>query len=251
MTCADAIARLTAYVDGDLDDATGSAVRGHLRTCAACRAAADDELAVRDAVGKLPGPDVPGGLWTQIAARLADEEVADSKRSRWWLWWQSARPRLVPALLVAGAATLVVAYVVKQRGDGESEQTEIAKPEPNVPAPAPGPGPHPETIRDPVRRTQDCDLSARGDDAAAAITGRAAAIEHCYQAAAEELLALVAADRAGWPERRAAEFTAELEAAQRAVTIAAAGRPRERAWRDMIRLLQRAVTIPVVAEVTR
>jgi hypothetical protein len=246
VTCADTIARLTAYVDGDLDDATGSAVRGHLRTCAACRAAADDELAVRDAVGKLPVPDVPSGMWNQIAGRLAEKEVADSKRSRWWLWWQTARPRLVPALLVAGAATLVVAYVVKQRGGGQSE-TEVAQP---APAAVPAPGPAPEDIRDPVRRTQGCDLTARADDAAAAITGRAAAIEQCYQAAADELLALVAAERAGWPERRAAELTAELEVAQRAVATAAAGRPRERAWRDVIRLLQRAVTIPVVAEVT-
>jgi hypothetical protein len=247
VTCADAQKRLTAYVDGELDDATGSAVRGHLRTCAACRAAADDELAVRDAVGKLPAPDVPGALWSQIADRLAAEEVADSKRSRWWLWWQTARPRLVPALLVAGAATLAIAYVVKQRA---SREEQIASP-PAPPAPVTPAGPE---IRDLAVRPSmalDCDLGARvPEDAAAAVSGRPAAIERCYQAAADELLAMVATDRAGWPQRRAAEFDAELEAAQAAVATAAAGRPRERAWRAVIRLLQRAVTIPVVAEVT-
>jgi hypothetical protein len=244
LTCDDVTPRLTAYVDGELDVATGSVVRGHLRTCAACRVAAEDEFAVRDAMAKLPAPDVPSGLWRGISAQLADAEVADSKRSRWWLWWQSARPRLAPAAVVALAAVLVVTAWVRRGGD----DGEPARPAPETVATRPVMEIHP-VIQPSVGL--DCDLHAAtsSGDAAGAITGMGAAIDRCYQAAADELYAIVAEDRLGWPERRARAFDAELDAARRAVTIATAGRPRERAWQAVIQFLQRAVTVPVVAEV--
>jgi hypothetical protein len=249
LTCDDVLHRLTAYVDGELDDASGSAMRGHLRTCAACRRAADDELGVRDAMAKLPSPDVPASLWTEISARLAEQEVADSKRSRWWLWWQVARPRMIPALVLAAAATLaVVTYVRRDRGDDQPATTAVA-PVPVAPV-------APEIQDPPVKPTVegDCDLraaSAAGTNAAESLAGLSAAIDRCYQAAADELLAMVDEDRPGWPVPRAQVFDAELDAARHAVTTAVAGRPRERAWQAVIQLLQRAVTVPVVAEVTR
>ena len=45
MTCSQASRQLTAYVDGELDPAAGSALRGHLRECASCRSAAAHEAA--------------------------------------------------------------------------------------------------------------------------------------------------------------------------------------------------------------
>jgi anti-sigma factor RsiW len=249
LTCDDVTRRLTAYVDGELDDANGSAVRGHLRTCTACRAAADDELAVRDAVAKLPSPDVPPELWRGIQGQLAAREVADSKRSRWWLWWQAARPKLIPAALVAATAALaIVAYVRRDR----DEPAQVATAEPAPPAPAPE-----IHITPPPSVEADCDLRAATAGAKAVsgpdhakIDGLAQAIDRCYEAAVAELLALVDEDRPGWPAERTAVFDAELDTARRAVTTAHPGRPRERAWQAVIQLLQRAVTIQVVAEVT-
>jgi anti-sigma factor (TIGR02949 family) len=251
LTCDDVTRRLTAYVDGELDDANGSAVRGHLRTCPACRTAADDELAVRDAMAKLPTPDVPPALWNSIQDQLAAREVADSKRSRWWLWWQAARPKLIPSALIAATAALaIVAYVRRDRGEPEqAARTEIAAPEaPKTPihiAPAPS-------------VDADCDLGAITAGArtvnapdSAQIAGMTEAIDRCYEATVTELLALVDEDRPGWPSDRAAVFDAELDTARHAVTTARAGRPRERAWQAVIQLLQRAVTVQVVAGVTR
>jgi hypothetical protein len=261
LTCDDAAKRLTAYVDGDLDDATQRAVRGHLRSCEACRTAAGDELAVRDAMARLPAPEVPPALWESISAQLAAGEVADSKRSRWWLWWQIARPKLVPAGLVAAAATLaVVAWARRDRGDEPPRAPQVADVAMTAPAPAaPSPGgPVPAAavaIEDPaappsVRR--DCKLHAANAGAAATdrVAAMAAAIDRCYGAAAEELLAIVAIDRPGWPAERAAVFDAELDTARHAVTTAGAGRPRERAWQAVIQLLQRAVTVPMIAAVS-
>jgi hypothetical protein len=269
LRCDDVITRLTAYVDGELDDATGSALRGHLRTCATCHAAALDEVAVRDAMTKLPAPDVPPELWQSIQAQLADHEVADSKRSRLWLWWQAARTKLVPGLLVAGAATLaIVAYV--RHGQSTSEpapQHQVAGDSARSPAPPSPIGPSPiatapHRIHDPTAPPSvdtDCDLHAMtagarttrgtGSDTAR-VAGMAEAIDRCYGAVATELLALVAEDRPGWPKDRAAVFDAELDTARHAVTTAPAGRPRERAWQAVIQLLQHAVTVQMVAEVT-
>ncbi len=265
MRCDDVITRLTAYVDGELDDATGSALRGHLRTCATCHAAALDEVAVRDAMTRLPTPDVPPELWQSIQAQLAEHEVADSKRSRLWLWWQAARTKLVPGLLVAGAATLaIVAYVRHGQSTSEPAQhDQLAHGTVKPPAPPVGPSPIATTthrINDPSAPPSvdtDCDLHAMtagarttrgtGSDTAR-VAGMAEAIDRCYGAVATELLALVAEDRPGWPKDRAAVFDAELDTARHAVTTAPAGRPRERAWQAVIQLLQRAVTVQMIAD---
>jgi anti-sigma factor (TIGR02949 family) len=270
LRCDDIIRRLTAYVDGELDDATGSALRGHLRTCATCHAAAEDEVAVRDAMAKLPTPDVPAELWRSIQTQLAEREVADSKRSRAWLWWQVVRPKLIPSLLFAGAATLaVVAYV--RHGHTASEPapqtahaTAPGSAHATSPAPPIGPTPIATThIKDPLAPPSvdaDCDLHAvtagaratLGEETdTARVAGMAEAIDRCYSAAAAELLAMVAEDRPAWSKDRAASFDAELDTARHAVTTAPAGRPRERAWQAVIQLLQRAVTVQMIAEVTR
>jgi hypothetical protein len=262
LTCDDAARRLTAYVDGDLDDATQRAVRGHLRSCEACRTAAADELAVRDAMTRLPAPEVPPALWESISAQLAAGEVADSKRSRWWLWWQIARPKLLPAGLVAAAAALaLVTWLRRDHGDEAARAPQVAEAAP-APAAVTGPAtpgaPVPAAavaIEDPsgppsLRR--DCKVHAASAGAAATdrVAALAAAIDRCYGVAVDELLAIVALDRPGWSAERAAVFDAELDTARHAVTTAGAGRPRERAWQAVIQLLQRAVTVPMVAAVT-
>jgi hypothetical protein len=248
LICDDVTRRLTAFVDGELDDATQSAVRGHLRTCEACRHAAADELAVRDAMAKLPAPEVPTELWRNVSAQLAKAEVADSERSRWWLWWQGARPKVWPAALVAAAATLaIVAYVRRDRAEtGPAVATEAAPPPSALAAPSIADPPTSPTVED------DCDLHgiAARTDAAHRAAAMTAAVDRCYSAAADELLAVVELDRPGWSTERAKTFDAELDTARHAVTTAAAGRPRERAWQAVIQLLQRAVTVPVIAQVT-
>jgi hypothetical protein len=246
VNCDAARDRLTAYVDGELDDAALSALRGHLRTCDACRALARDEVDVRDAVSRLPAPDVPPTLWDGIQARLATHEVADSKRSRWWLWWQAARPRLVVPVVLAGVA--VIAVIAWQRRGDDSDA-----PKPTRPAPAPEvatitpPTPPPPTPPPPAA---ECGVIPDRDDVdvSEVVAAMPAAIDRRYQCAVDELLAIVAEDRPTWSARRARAFDVELHSLRAAVDSAAPGRPRERAWQAIIDYLHDAVAVQVVAE---
>jgi predicted dehydrogenase len=62
-----------------------------------------------------------------------------------------------------------------------------------------------------------------------------------YAATADELLALARDARTRWTPAQQTEFDAEVAALRQAVDAAAEGRPRQRAWRAMIRYVQGAV----------
>lgn len=121
-TCDKTRARLTAYLDGELADDHGSAVRGHLRECPACRGVARDEAALRDGLRVLSPVDPPASLWAGVQARLAAAEVADARTPRWrraaarWTRWiRTARwaptmPQLAAASFVGVAAIALVTW---------------------------------------------------------------------------------------------------------------------------------------------
>src|SRR5678815_4584208 len=83
MSCESIREKLTAYLDGELEGERGSAVRGHLRGCEACRQIAADEAALRDGLRALPPLDPPPSLWAGVQARLAAAEAAEARRPRW------------------------------------------------------------------------------------------------------------------------------------------------------------------------
>jgi hypothetical protein len=109
MRCRDVEALESAYIDGELDEARASAMRGHLRVCRTCRARVADLATLVEAAIRL-APIEPGpSLWAGIERGLAAAEIADSQRSWIWLRWQALRPRLLPmAVTVAAAAVLVL-----------------------------------------------------------------------------------------------------------------------------------------------
>jgi len=112
MRCRDIERFVTAYVDGDLDDARASAVRGHVRCCADCAAVVESEALVRNAAEELdPAIDPPPSLWEGIEARIAQAEVADSERSRTWLWWQGVRRQFAFAAAAAAIAAIAVVWL--------------------------------------------------------------------------------------------------------------------------------------------
>ncbi|MDQ3369844.1 MAG: zf-HC2 domain-containing protein, partial [Myxococcota bacterium] len=78
MKCDDVRPRLTAYLDGELEGDRGTVVRGHLRSCEACRQVASDEAALRDGLRALPTLDPPPAMWATIQAQLAASEVAEA-----------------------------------------------------------------------------------------------------------------------------------------------------------------------------
>lgn len=67
---------VTALVDGALEGEDRARVEAHLAECAACRAQAADERALRTRLRSLPAPDLPFGLEQRVRARLR-------RRHRW------------------------------------------------------------------------------------------------------------------------------------------------------------------------
>lgn len=71
--------RLSAYLDGELDDVERAAVDEHVATCPACRAELDGERAVRSLLRALPPVDPPPGFYERLLAVGFD--VGPSARS--------------------------------------------------------------------------------------------------------------------------------------------------------------------------
>ena len=117
MKCRDVLRLSTAYLDGELDDRRSSAVRGHVRTCASCQDAVEDEALIRDSASNLEPLDPPPELWAGIETRVAEAEIADAQRSRMWIWWHAARPHLPIAAAAVGAAVLLTLWLVRSGRD--------------------------------------------------------------------------------------------------------------------------------------
>jgi anti-sigma factor RsiW len=94
---------LHAYVDGELVGEERQAVESHLQSCAACRRAHENEVALVAAVREaLPRPAAPDAL-RQRVERLTAPETARSRRH--WL----------VAALAAGVTLLAIAFTTRTR----------------------------------------------------------------------------------------------------------------------------------------
>lgn len=111
MRCGDVQDLASAFIDGELDIARASALRGHLRQCPACTAAVRELGAIRDAAANLDTLEPSPALWSAVQSRLAEAEIADAGRSRLWLHWQALRPRLLPAAVAMAATASVVMWL--------------------------------------------------------------------------------------------------------------------------------------------
>lgn len=183
MPCPDPI-ELSRHADGDVAVSAGDrrALERHLRECAACREAVDDDHTVALAMGKAVCPDAESlalfiddalgpprvdlvaahvlacapcrdvVAWTREAAHKVDERQGErvgarSGRRRARIRPRSAVPGWVPALVGAAAAVLVVAIIIgPDRPDHVPQQART--PEPQRPSPPPRPAtPEPERPR--------------------------------------------------------------------------------------------------------
>jgi hypothetical protein len=231
VNCDDVRPRLTAYLDGELEGDRGSAVRGHLRECPACRQVATDEAALRDGLRALPPMDPPPSLWAGVQARLAAAEVADAHKPAWrraLARWAPAAPRFALGAALAAAAAAIIVWRVHRPSTEEMQQVAQPRPAPAAIAPAHPSMPH-------------------ADDVTADLAGDAARATQGYADTAQELLALAADARRAWAAERQQAFDARVAALRTAVDTAAPGRAQQRAWRALIHYVQGAVVRDDVA----
>ncbi len=242
MTCERIRAQLTSYLDGELGDA-GTVVRGHLRTCDACRAIAADEAVLRDGLRSLPPLDPPSSLWAGVQARLAEEEVADSKRPAWrraLTRWQRfvPQPRVAIAGALVAAAAIGVIYwktrtvdeapaIVDNTGPKVIPPQQFA-PQHDVAKQAPPVRPNCTTVAEASDVTDDLQLDGKRTEAA-------------YDCAIQELLAEAAHVRTEWTDVQRSAFDDRVKAMRESLAKAGDGKPRQRAARAMIAYLQGAV----------
>ncbi len=104
---------LSAYVDGELDDAQRLAVEARLARDVAWQHILADVVAARDAVRALPEREPPGGFWLRVltnVAEIAEQDRATIAAAAAVVPIARPAPRRVPRWGAIGAA--VVAVVV-------------------------------------------------------------------------------------------------------------------------------------------
>jgi negative regulator of sigma E activity len=246
-TCDKTRPRLTAYLDGELADDHGSVVRGHLRECAACRAVARDEAALRDGLRLMPPVDPPASLWTGIQARLAAEEVADARTPRWrrdaarWARWARARwTPTMPQLAVASAVAAVAIALLTLRSHRADEPV-AQRPPPVLPGP---PGPNDPAVRPVPSPAPDHPAATDApspDDVTADLAADAARTTESYDRVVGELMTLAEAARERWSNDDRLAFDARVAGLRGAIAHAGVPRLVQRAQRSLIRYLQGAI----------
>jgi hypothetical protein len=208
MRCRDVEALESAYIDGELDEARASAMRGHLRVCQTCRERVADLATLVEAAVRLEPMEPGPSLWAGIERGLAAAEIADSQRSWLWLRWQALRPRLLPlAVGVAAAAVLVLWAARKDRepapavtsGDQIGQASEQMRDQASGQA-----GPAAEQALAAADTARETFWQATDRDIAEA--------DQRYLDTIEELRAIADQERANWPDDIRAAYDARVQA---------------------------------------
>jgi hypothetical protein len=226
---------LTGYLDGEVDSDLGSVIRGHLRSCSECRGLANDEATLRDGLRMMPSVDPPVALWAGVQARLAQEEVADSKRPTWRRVVARWMPVFTPSRLATGCLAMVATVSLvwwKTRPVADDVPT-IAHVDPA--------GDHALGIG--VQGAPPPVTAASPDDDVTTALAKDAALETAsWQGEAEDLLDKSNAMREHWSAADRARFDAQVAKLRQVIAAAHDDRERQGGWREMAKYAQGAVT---------
>lgn len=79
MRCTEAITRMSAYVDGELDRESSSAMTTHLESCRTCREYLAELSSLDALIGRLPQIEIGEGFSKRAVARAKEwDELADA-----------------------------------------------------------------------------------------------------------------------------------------------------------------------------
>ncbi|MCG8417290.1 MAG: zf-HC2 domain-containing protein [Proteobacteria bacterium] len=205
MRCRDIDRLASRYIDGDLDEARLSALRGHLRGCSRCLELVEDMATIRDTAAGLEFLDPPASLWRKVEQGLAEAEIADANRSWLWLRWQAVRPFLLHGAVAVGAAVVLILWLWRP-GEGPAMSTPIAG----------------DSVKDSVGDSGDDGVhnvselfidrsdGSSGGDFFAMRSRELVEADRRYRAIIDDLRRLAAQERANWPADLSAIFDARL-----------------------------------------
>jgi anti-sigma factor RsiW len=114
---------MSAYIDGELDDAAGAEMFAHLGACASCRGSFSAMSSIRSHFASAPAPEIPERLDRRIH-RLHAAPAARVSRLR-TIWSQRLTvpaPAFALALLIASVTILVSLVWLKTAPSPASEQ---------------------------------------------------------------------------------------------------------------------------------
>lgn len=215
-SCRDLAPLLDELLDGTLDERRASAVRGHLRACAACARRFEETRELVEAAARLEPLDPPPSLWARIDARLAEDEIADSRRPRWWWWWQAwKRPVAWTAAAACAGAIALATWALRARPTSTADSA--------APSAAPAAGPPSDAAATVARATADPAGSAAPpapsarDVAYESALAEVARVDAEYARAIDELKRIAGEERARWRPEVARAFDENLAAIDAAV----------------------------------
>jgi len=233
MDCERARTQLTAYLDGELDGDAGTVLRGHLRTCEACRRAASDEATLRDGLRSLEPVDPPPSLWVDVQARLAAAEVSEAQRPAWRRalarWSRAIAPRYAVIGAMAAAATITL-VMWKSRPDDDVAPRTVVIDNPPIKV-------VPDTTEPKTKR-----VIPEADDVTADLALDGARSNGAYADAIDELLSEARTIRAQWSGHERDVFDDHVKTLRDDIDKAPEGTPRTKASRALVSYLQGAVT---------
>ena len=79
MKCSQIKNKLSAYLDGEIQDNERETVASHLKTCAVCQEELAALVKVKECLSVLPGMEVPLYFMTRLRQRIKDEETLAEK----------------------------------------------------------------------------------------------------------------------------------------------------------------------------
>lgn len=74
MKCSQIKKRLSAYLDGEIEDNEKETIARHLKTCVSCQEELTRLREVKETLSVLPGMEVPPYFMTRLRQRIRDEE---------------------------------------------------------------------------------------------------------------------------------------------------------------------------------